>query len=171
MMRRFGIFAQLTAMLALLVSAPAFAQSKAKPKGKERGCFTKQEQAAEQAVRHGIFLREIALRCVDPPWSFATEGQWREVDSRFGPDFARETEARRKAFEREFPANYQSLLEVWDGRLVMQYRHAQLSRRGCQDVADQLKAMLDRGFATFRKQAAKVKPDVRFDYKICPGGK
>ncbi|MCC7168251.1 MAG: hypothetical protein IT565_11845 [Rhodospirillales bacterium] len=152
----------------VLASAPAWAQAKAKGKNQARGCFTKPEQAAEQQVRQGVRLREFAWRCEETPYLAKTLELWTGIDKKFGKDFAKVTETRQKAFQREFPESWKTDLEVWNGRIVLHYRHLYLSKRACVEARNQLEQIDKKGFKTFQAIAAKAKPDVIMDYKICP---
>lgn len=154
--------------LALATPSPALAQAKAKGKSQARGCFTKVEQAAEQQVRQGIRLREYGWRCEQSPYAAKTLELWTTIDKKFGKDFAKVTETRQKAFEREFPDSWKTDLEVWNGRIVLHFRHLYLSNRACAEAKSQLVEIDKKGFKTFQAMAAKAKPEVIMDYKVCP---
>lgn len=143
-----------------LVTATA---AEAKPKG----CFTPAEADADLTVRVGVMLREMAARCDADPFNAGTAPLWTQVDAALGSRFARATQTRRQGFVREFPKEGANLMNYWDGRLVMHYRHAPLTRADCQDTAKMLKTVTKRGFNAFRSQADKAKNEVRMDYKTC----
>lgn len=133
---------------------------------KIKGCFSRAEQAAEQQVRHGIFLREAAARCDAQPYSAGTLSMWTGVNRQFGERFARQTDVRRKAFDREFPHDD---IGTWDGRLVMHFRYYPLSQGYCQDVRNQLRDVQAKGWGAFVKQSVKSRGEVLLDYKVCTG--
>lgn len=149
----------LAAVLGVTVSLPAH--------GKPRGCFTAAEHNAERVVRHGIFLRAMAVRCDGVPFSMGTVAVWADLETRLGPQFKRLTDLRQRGFEREFEKRAQQILFAWDGRLVMQNRHMFLTKPQCDDAKKQMEEGTKRGFAAIRKQADKMRNEVYGDYKIC----
>jgi hypothetical protein len=155
---RKSLFPMLIAGL-LVAATPAPAQN-----AKSKGCFSAAEQAAEQQVRHAIFLRESALRCEAPPFSAGTAALWSDIAQQFGDRFARQTDLRRKAYEREFPRDD---IGSWDGRVVMHFRHYPLTEGYCQDVKRLLKDVQTKGWGVFVKQSVKSKGEVLLDYKVC----
>jgi hypothetical protein len=153
----------IVALLVLcLTSADALAQAK------PRGCFTKAEESAEQLVRGGLRLREGALGCDGPPWEAGTRPLWEQIDRQFGSRFARQTQIRQRAFEREFAKDAENRLQVWDGRIVFHYRHYPLSATYCANLKDMMEKMLRVGWAVFARQAATARDEVKMDYKPCP---
>ncbi len=153
----------LRTVLVLLLLLPSL-ESAAAP----RGCFTPAEAEGSQMVRHGIRLREGAMRCQEEGFTTDTVALWRKIDKAVGSQFKTHTDRRREAFQREFEDWAAWNLSVWDGRIVHQFRYRPLSRELCTDIADMLKDINDRGWAAFAKQAAKLRNEVREDYHICP---
>jgi hypothetical protein len=142
-------------------------ESWAQKAGKPRECFTKPEHEAEQQVRQGIRLREWSAICDIEPFKAGTWPLWSKIDNKFGKDFAKVTESRAKAFEREFPETWKQQIEVWNGRIVLHWRNRSLLPRNCTELKKQLEQIDKKGFSAFKAIAAKTKPEVRMDYKIC----
>jgi hypothetical protein len=134
---------------------------------KSRGCFTKAEQTAEQIVRQGLRLREGARGCDGAPWNMGTQSLWEDLDARLGAQFAAQTNIRRRAFIREFgdDANYQ--MDLWNGRIVMHFRHFPLSAVYCAEIKDMLEQAQKRGWGVIRSGAAKARDAVKMDYRPC----
>lgn len=153
----------LAALLGLAVLAPT-GPARAKPKT----CFTPAEIAAEQQVRHGLRLREGARICSEPPYDLKLLGLWQEIDTQFGPRFARQKTIREQAFRREFGQDTYNRLEMWDGRVVMHYRNNWASPEFCGDISKTLNDMKTKGWSVFSKRAAKAKPEVTVDFRPCP---
>lgn len=143
--------------------APAMAQAA----GQERGCFTKAEETAEQIVRLGLRMREGAKACDGPPWNARTQSTWEQLDQRFGSQFAAQTAVRRKAFQREFADDADNRLEMWNGRIVMHFRHYPLSDVYCTSIKDMMQQTLTKGFGSLKKNAAKGADEVKMDYRLC----
>lgn len=149
------------ALILCLLPDWAYAQAKS------RGCFSKAEETAEQIVREGLRLREGARGCSEPPWSMPVKSLWDDVDRRFGPRFAQQTNIRRKAFQREFADDADNRLERWDGRIVMHFRHFPLSETYCEAIKTTLEDVQKRGWSVLQKQAAKGVDEVTMDYRPC----
>jgi hypothetical protein len=145
--------------------SPAVAMAQA---AKPRGCFTTAEQTAEQIVREGLRLREGARGCDGRPWRMGTASLWQDVDNQLGPRFLAQTNIRRKAFTREFKDDANNRLELWDGRIVMHFRHYPLSEIYCSEIKDVLGEAKTRGWAAIRAHASKSKEEVKMDYRPCP---
>jgi hypothetical protein len=151
-------------ILLLLALLPAVCFAQAAPKG----CFSKAEETAEQIVRFGLRLREGARACEGKPWDAHTGALWDQVDQRFGPRFAQQTEVRRRAFVREFSDDADNRLDRWNARTVMFYRNYPVSEVYCAEVKGQMEHLLKAGWSVATK-ASKVAADaVRMDYRICP---
>jgi len=154
-------FAALVAVLALsLAPLPA---AEAKP----RGCFTKQEQTAEEVVRYGLRLREGGRGCDEAPWNAGTQPLWDAVDKQFGDQFKQQTETRRKAFEREFEKDAENNLNRWNARIVFYYRNYPLSPVYCDLLKTQLVNVVKKPWGAFVKQSAIARDDVRMTYQPC----
>ncbi|OIQ87044.1 hypothetical protein GALL_311040 [mine drainage metagenome] len=134
---------------------------------KPRGCFSANEIAAERIVRQGVRLREGARGCDGSPWHYHTWALWQQVDQRFGPQFARQTQIRQSAFVREFSKDFENRPSQSTGRLVTHYRDYPLSDVYCQGVQKQLQQTLSRGWGAFVRQASVAPDVVEFIYKPC----
>lgn len=130
-------------------------------------CFNTKEAEAIQMVRHGIRLREGAMRCQEDGFTQDTIALWRKVDGAVGPQFKAQTDMRKAAFEREFEKWAAWNLSVWDGRIVHHFRYRPLSAELCGDLAGMLKEIDQKGWPAFAKQATKLRNEVRIDYRIC----
>ncbi len=135
--------------------------------GRPRECFTKAEESAEQIVRLGLRLREGAKGCDEPPWNMQTQGIWEQLDSQFGARFAAQTAARRRAFQREFADAADNRLEMWNGRIVMHFRHYPLSEVYCGSIKDMMQKTLGKGWGVLQKNAVKGADEVKMDYRLC----
>lgn len=151
--------AALSCLVALLLSLPA----EAKPKG----CFSPNEINAERLVRQGLRLREGATGCDGNPWNFGTLSMWRDIDQRFGQQFAQQTKIRKGAFVREFDKDAENRITQWDGRTVMHYRGYPLSVTYCTEIKKLLSDMQKSGWAAFKKRAVVAPDDVKFMFKSC----
>lgn len=149
--------------LILLLSLSMAAPAQAKPKN----CFSKAEQTVEWQVRHGIRLREFAHRCEEPRYNAGTLEIWKRVDEKNAAQFQKMRDARAKVFEREFPEMHKEYLENWNGRIILRYRNYYLSDVDCKQTRKQLEAIDKTGFNAFVKMAAKYKPEVLMDYRLC----
>ena len=153
------------ALIACLDVNLAWAQAASK------GCFSKQEEQAEQIVRDGVRLREGAIGCDDRPYLAGTLVLWRQVDQRFGAQFNQQTKIRQTAFQREFADDADNTLEMWNGRIVFHYRHYPLSDTYCGSVKLMLQSMLQgsnaKGWGILVKQAGYGKDEVSMDYRLC----
>lgn len=149
----------LTVLLCLCLTPSAWA--------KPKGCFTKSEHLSERMIRHGIFLRETARNCQESPYSLSTQPMWEAVDKANGARFKAETERRRKAFSREFGEKAEGMLQVWDGRIVMHYRHLPLTVAQCEGGKKMLEDAQKRGWKALKTQAEKSRNEVFMDYRIC----
>lgn len=152
----------LRAALVVLLLLPSAAEAA------PRGCFSPKEAEAIQMVRHGVRLREGATRCQEENYTSGSLALWQKVDQMVGSQFKAQTDMRREAFRREFEDWAAWNLSVWDGRIVHHFRFRSLSKELCTDIADMLKDIDTRGWSAFTKQAAKLRNEVRIDYRICP---
>ena len=155
---------RIVALAAILAFAAApLPVAEAKP----RGCFTKQEQTAEEVVRYGLRLREGGQGCDEAPWLDRTRPLWDAVDSQFGPQFRQQTETRRQAFIREFENDAENKLSQWNARIVIYYRHYPLSQVYCDQLKKTLTDVTKKPWGAFVKQAAIAHNDVRMTYTPC----
>jgi hypothetical protein len=146
------------AVLAVLAPLPAQA---AKPKH----CITDPELRAEQAVRHGIFLREAGQRCND--YNPGTAKQWKDFDGRFASQLSGQTAKRAKFFQREFPDSWKNMMTYYDGRLVTYNRNFPLTRAYCGMIEELLQENLTGGWGAFTTQAKLTQDESRLEYKLC----
>ncbi|MTJ80885.1 MAG: hypothetical protein F8N37_07705 [Telmatospirillum sp.] len=149
--------------LAALMALPADAMAQAAAKG----CFTPAEITAEQIVRVGLRLREGARACGEKPWNAGTQGLWDQLDQRFGRQFAAQTAVRQKAFQREFSDDADNRLEMWNGRIVMYYRHYPVSEVYCGEIKSQMEKVMKSGWSAVTKAAKASGDAVRMDYRPC----
>jgi hypothetical protein len=149
-------------LLAVLVLPSSELAAAAKPKG----CLTTAEIQAEQEIRHGVFLREAASRC-DVEYTKGTRQSWDTFYTQAAPRFAKAKDKRIKAWQREFPDNWQRALTTADGRVVTYHRNYPLSGAYCQSVEDLVQAVTKKGYAGFSKQANTIQNEVIGDYKVC----
>ncbi|MDR3435401.1 hypothetical protein [Telmatospirillum sp.] len=145
-----------------LIPEPVLAQAA------PRGCFSKAEENAEQIVRLGLRLREGATGCDGQPWNMHTQDLWDQVDQKLGARFAAQTQIRRGAFVREFSDDADNRLEMWNGRIVMYFRHHPLSEVYCSEVKTQLEQTLKSGWGVIARVAKTSVDEVRMDYRACP---
>lgn len=153
-------------VLAGALGSPPLAVS-ALAAGKPRGCFTLAEINAERLVRQGLRLREGAVGCDGDPWNARTLSLWRDIDKRFGAQFAQQTKIRHDAFVREFDKDAENRITQWDGRIVTFYRGYPLSGVYCTGVRNQLTEMQKSGWASLKKHATVAPDDVKFVFKSC----
>lgn len=132
-----------------------------------RNCFSPKEALAMQMVRHGIRLREGAMRCQEAGYSPGAVELWRKVDGAVGSQFKEQTDLRREAYQREFEKWAEWNLTVWDGRIVHYFRYRPLSRELCGNLSTMLKEVDEKGWKAFSKQADLLRNEVRLDYRIC----
>lgn len=147
--------------VAALASAPAAAQTRAKPPR----CLTEADVRTEQFVRHGVFLREAGNRCEE--WVPGTRRKWLDFDGRFGTRLRQQTDRRIKMFQKAFREDAVKVMTYFDGRLVTYYRHYPLSEGYCRDVDALLTEVTKRGWGAFTAQAETVQNEVVLDYKVC----
>jgi hypothetical protein len=112
-------------------------------------------------------LREGARGCAGPPWGLNTQSLWTSIDQRFGPQFAAQTRIRRGAFQREFSDDADNRLDMWNGRIVLHFRHYPLSEVYCAGVKDMLDNTLKKGWGVVARSAAKGVDEVKMDYRLC----
>jgi hypothetical protein len=153
----------LLSLFVIVSLMPAVAQAQANGSG----CFRKAEQTAEQIVREGLRLREGARGCDGPPWNMRTLALWEEVDKRFGARFAAQTQIRQKAFQREFSDDADNRVDMWNGRIVLHFRHYPLSEVYCAGIKDMLEQTLKKGWGVLQRSAAKGAGEVEMDYRPC----
>ncbi len=132
-----------------------------------RKCFAPKEAEAIQAVRHGIRLRESALRCQEEGFAPDAIALWRKIDQAVGSQFKAATNLRRESFQREFEDWADWNLSIWDGRIVMHFRNRPINRELCTNIAAMLKDIDSRGWPAFTKQATKLRDEIRLDYMVC----
>jgi hypothetical protein len=149
-------------LLALILLASG-SDAQAKPKN----CITKAEQTVEWQIRHAIRLREFAWRCDEKPYSAGTLDIWKRVDEKNAAKFQQMRDSRAKVFEREFPEKHKTYIENWNGRIIIRYRDYYLSDIDCKQTKKQLQDIDKNGFNSFTKLAARYKPEVLMDYRIC----
>ncbi len=157
-MRPFSLTASL--LLALLSAEPALAA------GKPKGCFAQAEHQAEWEVRHGVRLREAADRCgvVYQPGMPKT---WEGVADKLGARFKTANDTRRKAFQREFPDNFENAIVWWDGKIVMYFRNYPVNAAWCGELAKQLDEVSKKGYKAFQSQAKLGRGEVQHNIKAC----
>lgn len=131
------------------------------------GCLTDREAQAEQAVRHGVRLREGAWRCEALGFTTDTIAAWQAADAVLGQRFAAQTELRRRAFVREFEKRSETELARWNGRILGHFRHRPLGEAYCQRLAGQLQEAARGGWRAFQAQAGRERPEVAMDHKLC----
>ena len=146
-------------VLVVVLSAPG--AEAAKPKH----CVTDRELLAEQAVRHGIFLREAGTRCDD--YNPGTYKLWKDFDAQFGSKLLGQTNNRLKFFQREFPDDWKRLMNYFDGRQVTYFRNFPLTLAYCDMVEELLQNNQKGGWGSFVKQAKLAQDESRMDYKLC----
>lgn len=155
------------AVIAVFLSLPAANAAHAQAGGgkKPERCINKAEQAAEQVVRHGIFLREAGNRCehLVP----GIRQLWLDFDEINGPRFAQQTERRSRIFKRQFKDDWLKVMTFFDGRLVTYYRHYPLTEPYCRNVETLLNDNLRRGWKAFNSQAKLLANEINMDYRAC----
>ncbi len=149
----------LFAALAVLISSPAAA---AKPKK----CFSLPEIRAEQEIRHGIYLREAAKRC-DGRYLRGSNDMWQKFEAANATKFKAAMDKRKRAWEREFPDDWQYKINYADGRLVTYDRNVPLTTGFCENIDELLKEVDKRGYGGFSGQAKLIHNEVIDDYKVC----
>ena len=155
------------AAIALVTAASLFASSAFAAGPKPKVCFTKAEEGAEMLVRGGLRLREGAAGCDKPPYEMRTQPLWDQVEQKFGPQFKKQTDVRRGAFQREFSKDAENQLQAWDGRTVLYYRNYPLSPVYCAQIKKNLEDFLKTGWPAFAKKAGLYRIPVQDDYKLC----
>lgn len=154
------------AVFALCLSLPAAdAAAQAGIGKKPARCLNEAELAAEQVVRHGVFLRESGTRCEDIVPGIRQ--LWLDFDEINGPRFAQQTERRSRIFKRQFKDDWLKVMTFFDGRLVTYYRHYPLTEPYCRNVETLLKDNLRRGWKAFSSQAKLLANEVVMDYRAC----
>lgn len=156
-MRRFP-----TAFLALLIGLAPSSAAWAKPKG----CFSQPEIVAEQEIRHGIFLREAAKLC-DGRFLKGSDALWRKFATANDLKFKTANDKRKRAWQREFPDDWQYKITHADGALVTFNRNIPLTQGFCDNVDDLLQTVSKRGYAGLSGQAKLLRNEVVQDYRIC----
>ena len=92
---------------------------------------------------------------------------WTDVDARLGARFAAQTNIRRQAFLREFSDDADNRMDMWNGRIVMHFRHYPLSAVYCAEIKDMLVQTQKRGWRVIQTEAAKGRDEVKMDYRPC----
>jgi hypothetical protein len=147
-------------LILILVASPGLAV--AAPKG----CFTTAEITSEREVRHGIYMREATKRCDIRFLKGATE-RWQKFETANGAKFRASVDRRKKAWQREFPDDWQYKVTHADGSLVTYARNIPYTEGFCDNI-DELMTRIDKGgFAGFSKQAKWIQNQVVADYKVC----
>lgn len=150
-------------LLAVLMVAPPIAPAVAQVKFTR--CLTQAEVLTEQLVRHGVFLREAGRRCDE--YNPGTAILWKEFDTKFGERFKRQTDKRKRLFQKQFKDKATQVITYFDGRLVTYHRHYPLTGAYCGNVDKLLKDAAKRGWGAFTNQAKTVQNEVLLDYKVC----
>jgi hypothetical protein len=145
--------------LALLM--PVSAQA-----AKAKRCLSPPEIKAEQEVRHGIYMREAARRC-DNDYVKGAYAMWQKFETANGAKFKAANDKRIKAWQREYPDDWQPKMNHADGRLVTFARHVPRTMGYCENIEEKLQDLDKKGYAGFTKQAKIVYNEVIDDYKVC----
>jgi hypothetical protein len=133
---------------------------------KPKNCFTAPELAAEQEIRHGIYMRDSAKRC-DGEFVRGVSALWQKFEAASATKLKAAMTKRQKAWEREFPDDWQAKMTHADGRLVTFSRHVPRTFGFCDNIEELLQEIDKRGYAAFAKQAKRVRNEVIGDYKVC----
>lgn len=151
-------------VVALVLLAALSASALAAPKPKK--CFTLPELAAEREVRHGIYLREASRRCQGRflPDSVKT---WDAFEAANGAKFRAAVARRLKAWQREFPADWQAKQNHADGSIVTYARNLPLTEGFCENIGALLTTISKRGYGGFSAQTNIIKNEVVQAYKAC----
>lgn len=129
-------------------------------------CFAAGEIKAEQEVRQGIFLREAANRCNE--WLLpGARDRWQKIEATNGQRFRSAVDKRKRAWEREFPDDWQYKLNYADGRLVTYARNVSLTEGFCENIDELLQSIERRGYGAFSSLAKVVRNQVTDNYKVC----
>ncbi|CCG40719.1 hypothetical protein [Magnetospirillum molischianum] len=136
----------------------------AAPKPKQ--CFTGPELTSEREVRHGIYLREAARRCQGRflPDSVKT---WDTFEEANGAKFRAAVARRKKAWQREFPKDWQAKQNHADGSIVTYARNIPLTDGFCENIGELLTTISKRGYGGFSAQTKIIKNEVVQSYKAC----
>ncbi|MDO8607987.1 MAG: hypothetical protein Q7R40_15745 [Phaeospirillum sp.] len=149
-------------VLAAAITLSAVPAAAAKPKR----CFSVPEIAAEREIRHGIYLREAALRC-NGLYTKGSYEMWQKFESANGPKFKTANDKRKKAWQREFPDDWQHKINHADGRLVTYARNLPRTQGFCDNIEEMLQEVTQRGYGGFSAQAKMLQNEVIADYKVC----
>ena len=141
----------------MTLTAPAWA--------KPKGCFTRAEISSDQIIRHGVYLREAALRCNDyEPGSWA---EWKQIDNKFGTKFRAERTRREGGFKREFPDSWLKDVTTFDAKLVTFDRNLPYNDAFCADIKDLLDNIQKKGWGEFTAQSKKIRDQARMEFVPC----
>lgn len=143
----------------VLVADPALA-------AKAKRCFSPPEITAEREIRHGIYMREAAKRC-DGDYVKGANAIWQKFETTNGAKLRATNSKRVKAWQREFPDDWQFKMNHADGRLVTYARHVPRTMGYCENIDEQLQELDKKGYAGFTAQAKVVHNEVIDDYKVC----
>jgi len=128
-------------------------------------CLKPAEVTTEQAVRHGIFLRETSTLCdAMVPGSAQL---WRDFNQSAGDRLKKQTDAHNKWIQRQYGDDWKQAADFYDGRLVSSLRHYQINQPFCEDVKKLLDANKAKGWASFTRQAKVLQDEVTLDFKLC----
>lgn len=149
------VLLSLTVLAAPVLAAP-----------KPKKCFTLPELTSEREVRHGIYLREASRRCQGRflPDSVKT---WDTFEEANGAKFRAAVVRRLKAWQREFPADWQAKQNHADGSIVTYARNIPLTEGFCENIGELLTTIAKRGYGGFSAQAKVIKNEVVQSYKAC----
>ena len=148
-------------LLLLLWALSAATPALAKPKF----CFTRAEISSDQIIRHGVYLREAALRCNDyEPGSWAA---WKAIDDKFGTRFRSERTKRENAFKREFPDTWLKDVTTFDAKLVTFDRNLPFNDAFCADIKELLDNVQKKGWGELTTQSKKIRDQARMEFKPC----
>ncbi len=133
---------------------------------KAKNCLSAPEVNAEREIRHGIYMREAARRC-DGNYVIGTFNMWQKFEAASGAKFKASNDKRKKAWQREYPEDWQVKMNHADGRLVTYARNVPRTIGYCENIDDLLNDLDKKGYAAFTKQAKVVHNEVIEDYKVC----
>ena len=143
----------------VLVACPVLAAS-------PKHCFSVPEITLEREVRHGIYLREAAQRC-DGQYIKGSYELWQKFEKANGTKFKTAVEKRKKAWQREFPDDWQYKINHADGKLVTYARNIPRTVGFCDNIEELLQEVDKRGYGGFSGQAKRLQNEVVADYKVC----
>ena len=146
------------AVLSFALAAPAGAAA-------PQHCLKDNEVVTEQAVRHGVFLREVSARC--DGFVAGTAQLWRDFNQTFGDRLKRQTDAHDKWIKRQFGDDWVAAAAFYDGRLVTAQRNLPLTEDYCEIVKGLLEDNKAKGWGSFTRQAKWLQGEVTLDFRLC----